>query len=136
MFFRNKHKHLTDLEITPFYPWDWWNPKDWWRSFKNWRFKRKYGFDRFNLWDLDQYMTHTLLEHLIQFRKDAPKVIDMEYHKIEVDGEKLTLKEVLDLIIDLLIEGIYDFEQGWPSEKGYLQKAWQLYVDTLFYWWF
>lgn len=69
-------------------------------------------------WSLDVSFYKWLKEHLKVYLKDAGNIVDLEYHKFEVDGSEYTQLEIIEamlVILDSIEElGVFD----WAFPKG------------------
>ena len=74
------------------------------RQIKYWFQRRIRGYDDSLAWNINYEFIIWLKKALILYLKQAPRVIDIEYHKFEFEGKTLTQKEMM---INLLWECIY-----------------------------
>ena len=70
---------------------------------------------RKDCWDLDYAFTKWLNEHLKVYKKDAIKIVDLEYHKFTYNDEELTQLEIIDKLIHitnfLLNDSVFSFSK-------------------------
>ena len=66
-------------------------------------------------WDLDWTFIKWLNEHLKVYKKDASKIVDLEYHKFNYKGEELTQLEVINRLIQITNYLIDDYNV-WEDE--------------------
>ena len=95
-----------------------------------------YGFPESDAYSLDNTMEMLLYERLVQYRKDAYRIIDGSYHKIEIIGITHTQQEWVDILISLLedslTKGSIDFrEEELVSDS--IWRIWQHIYPTM--WW-
>lgn len=64
----------------------------------------KYGFTEVETWSLDVTMMALLYERLRMYKKVTKDIIDLDYEKINVEGEVLTLNEILNEMIEICEE--------------------------------
>lgn len=70
------------------------------KRYKKWMHERKkYGFDSRETWHLDGLFLQWLYEHLKMYKKEASKIVDLSYHKFDVNGKEYTQKECIDKMI-------------------------------------
>lgn len=90
------HKYIeeiVDIEDTP-YGWSKHTGRD-----KMWEEQRnKYGFDERETWSLDVTFIYWLYERLRMY--DEVNGIDTTFHKFNINGEKYTQQECIDIMID------------------------------------
>lgn len=58
-------------------------------------------------WNLDYSFCDWLNKHLKVFKRDASKLINLEFHKYEYKGKEITQLEVIDRLIELTDYYIY-----------------------------
>ena len=70
------------------------------KRYKKWmRERKKYGFDSRETWNLDGLFLQWLYEHLKMYKKEASKIVDLSFHKFDVNGKEYTQKECIDKMI-------------------------------------
>ena len=90
-------KYLDDIGYTNRH--DTWNPDD--TRQNQWAREREiYGFDERETWSLDHAFACWLYERLKMYVEI--NVVDLNYHKFDVDGEILTQIQVIESILSLL----------------------------------
>ncbi len=62
-------------------------------------YRKLYGFDPRETWNLNDYFIGWLYEHLMAY-KDLAKVIDLNFHKFEFEGETYTQAQMIDMCIE------------------------------------
>lgn len=86
-------KEITDLNNTP-YGWSENTGRD-----SIWLEQRKeYGFDERETWSLDITFFCWLYERLMMFKE--VNIIDLDFHKLKINGEELTQGECINKMID------------------------------------
>lgn len=97
---------------------------------------KNYGFSREDTWSLDVTISKLLLERLIMYKTLTKGIIDLEYHKINVDGIEYTQKEIMNKMISLLkryIKSVEDSEYEESIEVG--DRVWKLWSKSYAYFW-
>lgn len=61
----------------------------------------KTGVNTVDTWNLDTTAMMWLYERLIEYKAEASKIVDLTYYKFNIDGEELTQKEAINLLIEL-----------------------------------
>lgn len=61
--------------------------------------REEYGFDERETWSLDAAFAQWLYERLLMYKEI--NIVDLTYHKFDVNGETLTQEQCLDRMIDL-----------------------------------
>ena len=87
-------------------------------------------------WDLDWAFVKWLQQHLIIFKKDASKIVDLEYYKFEYKGEELTQLQIIDKLIRLTTEVIvaYDlWDETCLKQLDEILDLWKLVFPVM--WW-
>jgi hypothetical protein len=84
---------------------------------KRWKKQRKkYGFDSRECWNLDRTFIEWLYSHLMMYKENSEKVIDLSFHKFKFDGKEYTQRDGIDFILNTLQQalkaksGDYDVE--------------------------
>lgn len=94
------HYYLNKLGVE--HP-DQWCPND--HREKKWKKERKkYGFDSRETWSLDSTFFMWLYEHLKMFMKVADGVVNLNFHKIEIDGVEHTQRQWILMCLEDLKE--------------------------------
>lgn len=102
------------------------------------------GYDRSLSWDLGYSSIEQMKIGLDYFLEDAPKIIDLSYHKIEYRGkiyDLYTLLKIFHNITNYIYNNYYDY--AWSTDKEFnkifkdnLASYMELYNILLFYlWW-
>ena len=90
-------------------------------------------------WSLDVSFYKWLKEHLKVYLKDAGNIVDLEYHKFEVDGAEYTQLEIIETMLAILdsIEelGVFDwaFHEDLKRMTSDLCKLWAIILPAM--WW-
>lgn len=89
-------------------------------------------------WNVDYNFIVWLNQHLKVYLQDAPKVVNLEYHKFEYQGQEYTQKQLIERMIELsdnLIEDghYFDWEEQYSSMTNELLDIFKLCFQTL--WW-
>lgn len=115
-----------------------------WRETKHaWQRLTK-GYDKSLSWDLGYSSIEQMKIGLDYYLQDAPKIIDLSYHKIEYRGTTYTLEQLLKIfqqIATYIYLNYYDYT--WSTDTKYkkifednLAAYMELYNLLLFYlWW-
>ena len=79
--------------------------------------RKKYGFDSRETWSLDSAFYTWLYERLMMYKKEASKVVNLSFHKFDIDGREYTQIEAIDEMLRLLekilkSDGLYDKKQA------------------------
>ena len=102
------------------------------------------GYDRSLSWDLGYNSIKQMKIGLDYYLQDAPKIVDLSYHKIKYRGKEYTLEQLLKIfqqITDYVYFNYYDYT--WSTDNKYkkifednLAAYMELYNLLLFYlWW-
>lgn len=97
-----RHKFLNDIGCEDYIGFDRNSDKydvKRWNSFRS--YERKYGVFVSNCWALDHAMLKFLYEHLVQYKKDASKIVNLEFHKFDYKGQEYTQIELINKMIDI-----------------------------------
>ena len=101
-------------------------PKEKWydirRKFRNWKFAREHKFYERETWGMDTTLATWLYEHFCAYRDSAGKIIDLEWHKIEIDGETHNQKEWIDIFITELEDYLVLENDGYINYDVLLKK--------------
>lgn len=62
--------------------------------------RRRYGFDERETWNIDVMFAEWLYSHLMMYYEVSNTNVD--FHKIEIDGQVRTVGEIIEEIINLL----------------------------------
>ena len=89
--------------------------------------KMLYGFSEYEAYSLDETMEKLLYERLIQFRKDAFKMIDGSYHEIEIIGITHTQEEWVDILISLLEDSLTKKGVSFEEEDLISNSIWRIW---------
>ena len=63
---------------------------------------QEYGFDDRETWNLDTSFYQWLYERLRMYKDIGGEVVDLNYHKFDVDGKELTQLQIIDRLLELL----------------------------------
>lgn len=89
-------------------------------------------------WNLDYSFILWLNEHLVVYKKEAIKKVDLEFHKIKYKDEEYTLLELIDIMTELTYYLIKD-EEYFCWEDNTLAKINELLdlfkVSFPYLWW-
>lgn len=95
--------------------------------------RAEYGFDERETWSMDTAFAEWLIERLIRYKEVS--IVDLTYHKFEINGKTLTQEECIDRMIELCRE--YIFGDQWDehiSDVWYeLTEIWK--VCGMAMWW-
>ena len=73
------------------------------RRYGRWMKQRKeYGFDSRETWCLNHSFLQWLYERLMMYRKEASKIVDLTYHKFEIEGKTYSQIEAINRMIENL----------------------------------
>ena len=61
-------------------------------------------------WSLDYAFVKWLNEHLKVYKKDASKMVNLEYHRFDYNGEELTQLEIINRLINLTDTLMLDYD--------------------------
>ena len=90
-------------------------------------------------WSLDVSFYKWLKEHLKVYLKDAGNIVDLEYHKFEVDGTEYTQLEIIETMLAILdsIEELdvcdWTFQEDLKRMTSDLCKLWAIILPAM--WW-
>lgn len=87
-------------------------------------------------WNLDYSFYKWLNEHLKVFKKEASKIVDLEYRQFEYGGRKWTQMEIIDRLIFLSGQLILDYFDWGDFSYEYddqLHDLWKLVCRYM--WW-
>lgn len=133
-----RNKYLDDLGLAAHtYGTNFTDSKDDARR-KEWKKqKKKYGFDSRETWCMSDLFIQWLYSHLIMYKKEAGKIIDLEYHKVIFDGKEYTQKQAIKKMIKWLRYYLIhnDDEDIEISKRAYEKatRAARLWAVTLHY---
>lgn len=113
------HKFLNDIGCEDFIGFD---DKDIydikrWRGFRT--YEQKFGVFVSNCWALDHAMLRYLYEHLMQYKKDASKIVDLSFHKFEYKDKEYTQIELIDKLIEICEYILMDLKKVHKGTKAY-----------------
>lgn len=92
-------------------------------------------------WNLDYSFVLWLDKHLHQYLKDASRVIDLEYHKIEYKGSSYTLLELITKMLQItnkLTEEdfFWGYKDDYESVEKLISELLDIFKVTFHYlWW-
>lgn len=62
--------------------------------------KEEYGFDSRECWNLDNIFVQWLYSHLMMYKEEASRIVDLTFHKVKFDGKEYTQIEAINFIIE------------------------------------
>lgn len=87
-------------------------------------------------WDLDFAFIKWLNVHLKVYKKDAARVVDLDYHKFDYNGRKWSQGEIIDRLISLtnscLLAGDI-WSDGYEEKVTEILNLWVLVFPAM--WW-
>lgn len=115
-------KYLDDIGVTnrP----DTWNKDD--SRQEEWKAQRElYGFDERETWNLNYSFNLWLYERLKMYKEVAGKVIDLNYHKFEFEGQEYyTQEQMIDMILERLENSFKtEFDEFKENDFNYIHGA-------------
>lgn len=87
-------------------------------------------------WNLDYSFVKWLNEHLKVYKKEASKIVDLEYHTFEYRGRKYTQLEIIDRMIFLSDELMFYYYDWGDFYKEYIEQLldlWKIVFEAM--WW-
>lgn len=87
-------------------------------------------------WNLNYSFIKWLNEHLRVYKKEASKIVNLEYHTYEYRGRKYTQLEAIDRMIFLSGQMLLDYcdlSDFQEEYKDQLMDLWKLVFDAM--WW-
>lgn len=87
-------------------------------------------------WNLNYSFVKWLNEHLRVYRKEASKIVNLEYHTFEYRGRTYTQLEIIDKMIFLsgqLILDHYDWGDFYEDYVDQLLDLWKIVFHAM--WW-
>ena len=87
-------------------------------------------------WNLDYAFYEWLNEHLKVYKKEASKIVDLEYHKFEYNGREWTQIEIIDHLIFLTGQVILDYFDWGDFSTEYKERIhdlWKIVCESM--WW-
>lgn len=129
------HAYLDELDYNP-RPFSYTNPND--RRVDEWKRQRAtYGFDETETWDLNYTFYAWLYEHLRMYVDCSEKIINLEYHKFEWNGETYTQLAIIQMMIERLqfyfSEDYNDFDEYDTAYVREIGELWALVLPAM--WW-
>lgn len=109
------------------------------KRYDDWMKEREvYGFDSRETWCLENIFYQWMYEHLKMFKKRASKIVNLEYHKFNVNGEEMTQLQAINRMIELLEKIVSSkdsiFEgNNWDEERRELLAIWAEVLPAM--WW-
>lgn len=99
--------------------------------------RRLYGFDRRETYNLDKTYAEWLYSHLMLYMDVAPRIVDLEFHKVRVKGKNRTLDWVIRKILRLLGKYLVaDAVRDRQKKARWLSKATRLWAKIVnLAWW-
>ena len=87
-------------------------------------------------WALDNSFYRWLLPRIIEYKKDASKIVNLEYHKFEYKGQEYTQLEMIDMLIDDLKYVTDDNYFCWTDSFNRAQRVLDVWaLIGLSMWW-
>jgi hypothetical protein len=102
--------------------------------------RSKYGFDVRETWSMDTISVEWLYSHLKMYYEAARDIVDLSWHKYDINGETLTQEQVITLILEyceeyLLAKHAQDDDTIEKAQHD-VKKAFKLYAEILLdTWW-
>jgi len=99
--------------------------------------QKRYGFDSRQTWSLDFTMAELLYERLQSYLILADRQINLDFHKINFEGEELTQREAIERLLGYCRERLAPDVDGedYQGEKA-AEKLWNLWaVLHPYMWW-
>lgn len=106
------------------------------RQKKRWKKERKkYGFDQRDTWNMDTTMIELLYERIRMYLEVT--IVDLDYHKILINGTEKTLRYWLRVLLVLCAEFLTEDEDYSKIDDGTLsRKIWSIWAELVAYvWW-
>lgn len=106
------------------------------RQKKRWKKERKkYGFDQRDTWNMDTTMIELLYERIRMYLEVT--IVDLDYHKILINGTEGTLRYWLHVLLVLCAEFLTEDEDYSKIDDGTLsRKIWNIWAELDAYvWW-
>ena len=103
--------------------------------------RKKYGFDSKETWSLDYTFYVWLYEHLMMYKKEAFKVVDLDYHKFDVDGKEYTQRQLINRLLKdlryIMLNDYYMFDkkdyEKIQKRTERIHKLWGIVIPAM--WW-
>ena len=104
------------------------------RKINYWFQRRIRGWSDDECWDLRYSFIKWFNEHLKVYKRDANKIVDLEYHKYIYKGKQYTQLELINILIEstdkcLLIYGDLDFLNQFSQLKDDIFE-----ISNLIFW--
>ena len=107
------------------------------RNIKFWWQRRTRGWDDSDCWNLNYQFVKWFHQHLLVYKEQASKMVDLEYHKFNYNGYEYTQLQLINKLIVLTAEYMEDeAEDNWNdlnSIKNEILDIFKLIFWTL--WW-
>ena len=118
------------------YPFFWTTDKKEKRN-KLWKKQRKkYGFDDRETWGLDYTFIIWVYERFNMYRDIGGKIIDLDYHKFNIDGLEYSQRELINKILSIcenLLMSSDDWEEDYINQYKELLKLFSVIIPAM--WW-
>lgn len=85
-------------------------------------------------WDLSYTFIRWLDEHLKVYKEDASKVIKMDFHKFEYNGEEVPFDYLLDKLIEMTSLFIEIQDEHWCDERLEGLKEDIMFIFNMIFW--
>ena len=93
----------------------------------------KRGWSDDECWNLDYSFIEWLNKHLKVYKKDASRIVDLEYHKFTYKRKKYTQLQLIDKLIELTDEYIKMKHEDWLEDGSkYIDEIFDIF--KLIYW--
>lgn len=112
-----KNKYLEDLGLKKEdYGLNWLSKED--DRLKDFNDEKKmYGFCSAETWNMDRIFCEWLYSHCKMYLEITDGKVDLEFHSVEIDGEKVTQLECIQRIIKLTGEALTLPEEGVATDR-------------------
>lgn len=87
------------------------------RLWRRVRDRYKYGFYNCETWNLDVSFSYWLLERVLVYKELSSSILDMEYKHIPFQGEKISINEACDLLIESCQDYLEGNDTRWFDER-------------------
>jgi len=98
--------------------------------------RAEYGFDERETWSMDVTFIQWLYERLRMYKDIGGQIVDLEFHKFNVDGSEMTQLEIINRIIEVCEQELKDDdlwgENHYRNEQE-ICKLWGIVIPSM--WW-
>lgn len=95
---------------------------------------QEYGFDSRDTWSLDTVMLQLLFERLSLYLEKAAPVVDLTFHKFQVEGVEMTQQEVIEDLLRDLAAYLTDEDEELPADFApSIWRRWAVVSPAM--WW-